>query len=95
MTRRQEIEAQIAKLTAELQTLPAEDVWPVTTGIYLHGSKDSNDELAQRIGLIGAAEERFRYCCLEVALRLEVNRNGSSWVTHFTSLALPAKVRVS
>jgi len=41
--------------------------------IYLHGSKEGNTDLGQRIGLKGEALNKFMYACYEVKVDLRVN----------------------
>ncbi len=41
--------------------------------IYLHGSKESNYETGQELGLKGKALEYFCYACYEVKVTVEVN----------------------
>lgn len=46
----------------------------VTTTIYLHSSKESNESKGRDLGLKGEALDMFLYAGYEVALELEVNK---------------------
>lgn len=51
--------------------------WPKNAMIYLHSDKDSNYEIADKIGLSNKASDNFRYCCSEIAIKLEINEDGT------------------
>lgn len=45
--------------------------------MYLHGSKESNHEEGEGIGLTGMALDNFRYALYEVKFEVEINeQNG-------------------
>ena len=45
----------------------------IRTDIYLHSSKESNFDHAQKIGLTGEAETVFLYALSEVKITIDVN----------------------
>lgn len=81
-TRLEEINADIAALEAEKATLEATQAgpWPKRTTIYLHGSKESNYNHGQTLGLSDTACETFMYACYEVGIDLEVTRDGKATI---------------
>jgi len=51
----------------------------ILTTIYLHSSKESMYSKGRELGLTGAALENFTYCCYEVAVNLEVDKETGGY----------------
>jgi hypothetical protein len=41
--------------------------------IYMHRSKEENYDLSDELGLSDEASANFKWCCMEVAVRVEVD----------------------
>jgi len=69
--------------------------WPKTIKYYLHGDRDTNFEIADEIGLSDEATGNFKYCCYELELTLEVNEDGTAYISAIGEHTLPCKVSVA
>lgn len=88
----EEVQAEIDRLETAIEKGL---VWPKTTDIYLHSSKENNWETASDLGFYDVkAENEFAYVCYEVKVRLEVNMDGTAYATHFNGIELKEKTKV-
>jgi hypothetical protein len=69
--------------------------WPKTTTVYLHGCEETMGEKGIKLGLTEEALNRFYYCCYEMAFTIEVNEDGTAFVTHVDDVPLNEKLLVS
>lgn len=57
--------------------------FPKEVSVYLHGDKDNNCDVGQKLGLTGEALSRFMYTLHEVEVILQVCEDGSSDIIEF------------
>lgn len=63
---------------ADIERKTSDLPWPRCATIYLHGSKESNYENGEGLGLNEEALRNFVYACYEVGIDIEVNEDGTS-----------------
>jgi hypothetical protein len=102
-----ELDDLIAKLQKDRKDLMDQEAkeiatWPKITKYYMHSDKDSNWDLSEKLGLDATGRDMnqgpartFSYTCLEMELTLEVNQDGTAFVTHFQDQKLPQKVKAN
>lgn len=67
----------------------------IKTTMYAHGSKDSNWDRGESLGLSGNALREFSYSLYEVKFSVEVNRKtGHAMCTHVNDVKLVEPVRI-
>ena len=77
------LDREIAEAEARVEELKARKAkdtgpWPKRCKLYVHGSKESNYDAGEQLGLSGEALDLFMYTACEVELIYEVQEDGSS-----------------
>jgi hypothetical protein len=88
---------QVQEVMAQYQEQLVESLTPktLTTDVYLHGSKESNWETADELGLPEKARSVFAYSCYEVTVTVNIDRKtGKAVATHLNKVPLVRPVEV-
>lgn len=64
------------------------------TKFYLHGSKDSNRDLGESLGLTASQIKNFAYAGYEVEFDIEIGNDGQAFATHVNRVALTKMVKI-
>ena len=70
------------------------NTWPKEAKFYFHRDKDSNYELADKLGLSEEAAKQMRWAGSEVAVTVLVHEDGRVLATHFGSLPLTSPLEI-
>lgn len=67
-----------------------------STKFYVHGSKDSNWDMASELGKDTDEQfmENFRYAALEVEFDVEITNDGEVYATHVNGIRIQQRVRI-